>query len=666
MEAQTLISPKICPECHRVYAGELANCPQDGKAYVDLPGYPPIGSTFAERYEIQSLLGFGGMSIVYKARHMHMERTVAIKVLHPDLMNDPLALERFQQESKAAASLSHPNIVTVYDFGMSAGGQAFFVMDCLEGTTLEDVLEKDGTVPAPRAVNIFKQICDGLECAHQKGIIHRDLKPPNIALIQQADGSDLVKILDFGVAKFMAKGDQKALRLTQTGEVFGSPLYMSPEQCLGKTLDGRSDIYALGCLMYEALTGSPAVAAETFLEALNKHVGEEPKTFKQMAPTLKIPKELEEIVFHCLVKDPDKRYQKAAEAKEDLSELYFEDAGTADTSAQSLTRPTGTRRTRPITISFKTDSKVLSWFSLISGGILILIIAVGTLWQGPIDDRGTLATKLSWQIAMSAAETFYGNKKYNTAIQCTDFAQSAADKLGDNHARLMGTLVLKAKILRDAAQYSSLGKVNDLISQIKIEKIEQDYKKALAFLDSLGVEHDSVQRGMDAINAQVSIEKVFRASNDLASIDRFADQETLLRRCKKVFENLNVRDEDINAKLDWELADCLFQQQQTLEIRSLLVEALALSRKNKIDTAKRAVIQALLKLGIFDKDQTDFPHAKTELEEAVQIAKTQDDKQLSASCLSAYADYFHQLHDDDKAKDLFAEAKKLEKQTVDH
>lgn len=661
MNQRTVIIPKICPDCHRVYAGELTNCPEDGSAYLELQGYPPIGAIFAERYEIQALLGFGGMSIVYKARHMHMDRIVAIKVLHPDLMNDPLALERFQQESKAAASLTHPNIVTVYDFGISAAGQAFFVMDCLDGPTLEDLLEKNGTLPVVRAVDIFKQICDGLDCAHQKGIIHRDLKPPNIALIAQEDGSDLVKILDFGVAKFMNKADQKALRLTQTGEVFGSPLYMSPEQCLGKDLDGRSDLYALGCLMYETLTGTPAIIADSFLEALNKHVGERPKSFKEAAPALKIPVELEDIVFRCLSKDPDQRFQKATEVKEALSDLYLEQSGTLTPGSKGWIKPPGPRRPRPITINLKVDSKMLSWFSVISCALLALIILFGVLWPGPIGDRGTLLTKLTWQVAMDAAETCYGYKKYNTANQCAEFAKSIAERLGDNHARLMDTLAIQAKILRDSAQFASLQKVNDLISQLKIEKIQQDYKKAQTFLDSFAGDKEAVQRGMDAINVQASIEKVFRASDDLGSIDNFADQENLLRHCKQVFKNLNVTDEEINTKLDWKLADCLFQQQHTLEIRTLLLEALDLSRKNKADTSHRLVIQALLKLGIFDKDQSDFPHAKADLEEAVALSKAQSDKQLIASCLSAYADYFHQLHDDDKARELFAEARRMQK-----
>lgn len=647
-----------------MYSGEMLTCPEDGKPLIALKGYPPIGATFADRYEMKSLLGFGGMSIVYKARHKHMDRTVAIKVLHPDLINDPLALERFQQESKAAASLTHPNVVTVYDFGMSQQGQAFFVMDCLEGTTLEELLEKRRRVPVDRAVNIFKQICDGLESAHKKGIIHRDLKPPNIALIPQEDGTDLVKILDFGVAKLLPKSDQQALRLTQTGEVFGSPLYMSPEQCLGKKLDARSDIYALGCLMYETLTGSPAVIADSFLEALNKHVGEAPKAFKETAPSLNIPESVEEIVFKCLEKDPDNRFQTVGEVRDALVRLGAvpcPESGIAGQSGKFQTKSLGQMRTRPITINFKTDSKALTWFSGITGAVLLLGFAFMALWPGPQDDRGTPLSKLTWSIFLSAADTFYASKNYALANQNVDIARSIAEGFGDNHSRLLTTLMLQSRILRDAGQVANLQNVNRRILSLKAQKIETDYERTMTYLNSLSGSKGSLEKGIEAVTAEASAERVFKTCDDLASIGRYAQQEALLRRCKQVFKDLNVHDEELNAKLNWQLADCLFRQQHTLEIRSQLLEALALCRKSQTGATARNTIEALLKLGVFDKDQSDYSKANEELAQAVALSKKQSDNHLTASCLNAYADYYHQLHDEEKAKRLFAEANHYER-----
>jgi serine/threonine protein kinase len=660
MTQEAINALKICPECQQVYGDNRPICPQDGKTLTLLQGYPPIGATFADRYQIMSLLGSGGMSIIYKARHKLMDRIVAIKVLHPDLINDPVALERFQQESKAAATLAHPNVVTVYDFGISEQGQAFFVMDCLEGPTLDALLEKEGHLPPARALNIFKQICDGLEAAHRKGIIHRDLKPPNIALVPEADGSDLVKILDFGVAKFLPKANQQALRLTQTGEVFGSPLYMSPEQCLGKTLDARSDLYALGCLMYETLTGFPTVIADSFLEALNKHVGEQPKSFKEVAPSLYIPEEIEAVVFKCLAKEPEQRLQSAGEIRDALSRIVCEQAMAGDLITKKLTNPPGQVRVRPITISLKTDSKILTWFAAITGCLLIVNFAFIAFWPGPPDDRGTPLSKLTWQITMSLADSSCGNGNYSAANQLANFAESLAKGFGDNHARLLATLDMKTRILRSSGQYADLEKINDQISTLKAERIRQDYVRTMACLNSLSGRKDGLQKGLDGVTAQASIDKVYRASDDLGSISDFEKQEELLRRCKQVLKDLNVHDEEINANLDWRLADCLLRQQHTLEIRPLLLEALELSRKSKNADTSGSVVQALLKLGIFDKDQSDFPDSNKELQEAVTLSKKQGDKHLAASCLSAYADYFHQLHDDEKARKLFAEANQLD------
>ena len=661
MTQEATIVPKICRQCNRVYADQIANCPEDGSGLIALQGYPPIGSTFADRYQITSLLGYGGMSIVYKARHKHMDRTVAIKVLHPDLMNDPLALERFQQESKAAASLTHPNVVTVYDFGMSSQGQAFFVMDCLEGTTLEELLDKGVYIPVERAINIFRQICEGLESAHKKGIIHRDLKPPNIALIPQEDGTDLVKILDFGVAKLLPKSDQQALRLTQTGEVFGSPLYMSPEQCLGKKLDGRSDIYALGCLMYEVLTGVQAIIADSFLEALNKHVGEQPKPFKEVAPHREIPPELEEIVFKCLAKDADQRFSTAGEVRDALMRFGAPpcpDQSNMGQTTKQLTGSLGRMRIRPITISVKTDSKALTWFSAIIGGLFIVFLAFNALWPGPADDRGTPLSKLTWQIAMSVAESCYNNKNYDLADKSIGFAKSLAQGFGDNHARLLASLSLQCKILRDSKQFDQLQKVNEKISSLRADRIETEYANTMEYLKSLTAKKDSVNKGLDAVNIEASMDRVLRTSEDLASIGKYPQQEELLRRCMRVFKELDINDDEMTAKLKWQLADCLFRQQHTLEIRTQLLEALTLCKKSKNEAE---TIQALLKLGIFDKDQSDFPDAKMELEEAVALSKKLRENQLTAACLNAYADYFHQLHQEIKAKSLFAEANKLER-----
>src|SRR4030095_3436452 len=191
-----------------------------------------VGTSIADKYEILSVLGQGGMSVVYKARHLLMKKAVAIKVLLPQLVLNPQSLKRFQQEASASSSLSHPNVITVYDFGVSAQGLPYLVMDLLYGDSLADEVKNNGPLEVGRALKIFIQAADALYEAHRKGVIHRDLKPSNIMLVSTDTSADIVKIVDFGIAKVLPQEGDDVQKLTQTGEIFGSPYYMSPEQCM--------------------------------------------------------------------------------------------------------------------------------------------------------------------------------------------------------------------------------------------------------------------------------------------------------------------------------------------------------------------------------------------------------------------------------------------------
>jgi serine/threonine protein kinase len=273
---------------------------------------PP--ADFADRYQILSVLGQGAFGVVYKARHSLMGRTVAIKVLHEE-MPDSMLMRRFQVEAQAASNLSHPNIVTVYDFGTSSNNQLYLVMDFVEGTDLDETLQSEGRLAVQRALNIFIQACDALEHAHHRGVIHRDLKPSNIMLATTDGAADTVKIVDFGLAKLAAVN---AERLTATGDLLGTPLYMSPEQCLGEPLDPRSDIYALGCIMYRVLTGHLPIEGKNILATLYQQISAPPVPFEKSAPGLQIPACVEKIVLKALQKDPAARYQSMAELGAEL------------------------------------------------------------------------------------------------------------------------------------------------------------------------------------------------------------------------------------------------------------------------------------------------------------------------------------------------------------
>ncbi len=311
-----------CVTCGTRYGEDEVVCPKDGGLLVAAKQEPLVGSIIEEKYEILEVLGGGGMGVVYKAKHLLMHRTVAIKMLLPEVVASEIALARFQQEAQAASSLSHPNILTVFDFGQTVDGKPYLVMDFLEGRSLSQILEDDGYLPLQRAVPIFIQICAGLAHAHQKGVIHRDLKPANIMLVDFEGVGDFVKIVDFGIAKLLPRqdGEGKPMELTHTGQIFGSPLYMSPEQCRGISLDARSDIYSLGCVMYRIVAGESPFMGQDALEAMFKQVNENPHPFATCCPEFEIPEAFEAVVMKMLKKDPSERFQTMLEVRKALEE----------------------------------------------------------------------------------------------------------------------------------------------------------------------------------------------------------------------------------------------------------------------------------------------------------------------------------------------------------
>ncbi len=318
-EIKGRVSKKVCLSCSREFTGVVNVCPHDGTVLIPLAQDPLIGSRLAERYHIISLIGQGGMGNVYKARHELMERDVAIKMLKADLISDSQSVKRFQQEARAACRLKHPNVITLFDFGVSPNGQPYLVMDYLVGISLADVIKKDGHVGTDRTVKITTQACRALEHAHRNGVIHRDLKPGNIMLIETDETKDFVKVVDFGVAKLIGSvEDSESQRLTQTGEVCGSPVYMSPEQCMGLRLGPPSDIYSMGVVLYETLTGRLPLLGKTMVDTMQKHISETPPPFSGVRPDLYIPERLERVVFRALRKEPAERHQSMAELEQEL------------------------------------------------------------------------------------------------------------------------------------------------------------------------------------------------------------------------------------------------------------------------------------------------------------------------------------------------------------
>jgi CheY-like chemotaxis protein/tRNA A-37 threonylcarbamoyl transferase component Bud32 len=276
-----------------------------------------IGTSLAARYEFIDILGQGGIGIVYKARHPMLNKLIAIKMLQPhELETD--SFQRFEIEAQAASRLDHPSIATIHDFGLTEKKQPFLVMEFIEGRALDKILLEDELPPPPFVINTFIQVSDALVHAHASGVLHRDVKPSNI-MIKQIPGRDkLPKILDFGCAKLRDLQNNKSVALTQAGQIMGSPPYMSPEQARGRPQDERSDVYSLGCVLYEAVTGMPPHLSDNIMDILFMHVENDATPVREARPDLNIPAPLETIIMKALSRDPAQRHQSMRELRDEL------------------------------------------------------------------------------------------------------------------------------------------------------------------------------------------------------------------------------------------------------------------------------------------------------------------------------------------------------------
>ena len=306
----------ICVECASEFSNEdLTSCPNDQSPLLRVRDTLKPGAVFSDRYQIAKVLGAGGNSTVYLAKHLLMNKMVALKVLHLRFASDAKTIQRFQREAQSASSLSHENIVAVFDFGVSPDGQPFMVMEYLEGHSLYEFIRDSGPIPWQDSIAVFSQLCRGLAHAHANRVIHRDLKPGNIMLVPSANVNCqyICKLVDFGFAKIE---DDSGKNLTHSGEVFGSPLYMSPEQCHGRRIDVRSDVYSLGCIMYCCLAGVPPYDGTSLMDTMAMHL-HAPQPL--IPPELNVPNWLQDVVHKAMEKNPVDRFQDVSQLSAQLS-----------------------------------------------------------------------------------------------------------------------------------------------------------------------------------------------------------------------------------------------------------------------------------------------------------------------------------------------------------
>lgn len=307
---------KICPTCGTEYPANERFCPRDGTALRSQSGSADlVGSIIAERYHVMKKLGEGGMGQVYLAEHVKMGRKSAVKVMNPGMVNDADAISRFNREAANASRINHPNVAGIYDFGETSDGLIYLAMEFIEGQSLTSIVEDNGALHPERAAEIVRQTGEGLQVAHDMGIVHRDLKPDNIMIAKGRSGSDLVKVVDFGIAKAAGAENQK---VTKTGLVVGTPEYMSPEQLAGDKLDGRSDIYSLGLVAFNVFTGKLPFQADSAQESMIMRLTDEPKTLADVKPDVAWPADVQRVMRKALERRREDRYDSAAKFGQEL------------------------------------------------------------------------------------------------------------------------------------------------------------------------------------------------------------------------------------------------------------------------------------------------------------------------------------------------------------
>ncbi len=308
-----------CPSCGADAEDSSRYCPACGATLLRSAegGDEYVGKTIASKYRVEALIGEGGMGKVYRARQLALDKVVVLKVLRHTLLSDERTVARFQREAKAASRLNHPNSISVLDFGQADDGALFIAMEYVAGQDLHQILSREWPLGEARVVRIALQILSALSDAHGAGVIHRDLKPENIMVEQRRNEPDFVKVLDFGIAKITDSQDEGPA-LTRAGFVCGTPEYMSPEQARGAVLDHRSDLYAVGVILYQLMTGLLPFESDSAVGFATKHLTEEPPPPTRRRPDARISPGMERLILRVLSKDPDDRPANAAAFKAEL------------------------------------------------------------------------------------------------------------------------------------------------------------------------------------------------------------------------------------------------------------------------------------------------------------------------------------------------------------
>jgi serine/threonine protein kinase len=529
-------------------------------------------------FEILSILGEGATGIVYRARHLLLDKIVAIKVLKEEFTTKSKVFLRFQQEARTTSHLSHENIAMVHDFGLTESGHPFIVMDYIEGLTLAGLIDERIKMPEEEAISIFQQISKALIHAHEHNVIHRDLKPSNIILQKTTSGEWLVKVVDFGIAKVIVEEENNTSpKLTKTGEIFGTPLYMSPEQCQGMQVDHRSDIYSLGCLMYESLIGAPPFTGASTFATLLAHVSQAPAPFHDTKKDTAISDALERIVFRCLEKEPEDRYQSIRDLLKDLDSLNktgassFSSSIVAASKLYSAPRKVKTKKM----LSFATLSII--GMSAIAGGILMtphMMTSFAPLFQGLYDrDNYPWSEEFKQANQQSSLDAINAEIHYDKAITIAQKNMATPEQIADIKYQL-GVMLF--------SNHTSQHKAYEQLDYTARHEPQNSLRHAntLEYLSRLG-NHEAEQKEREAEKARLN-------DDDHHTADKLLAQAMELKKLarEQVEQAVALKIKILNSKEHSYVQDAfrskgqvMYKQGLYAESETAYLEALTIARK---------------------------------------------------------------------------------------
>jgi serine/threonine-protein kinase len=581
LETRDIHLKEVCTQCGKSYPEGTRICPLDGNELMSTMSDPLIGVVLPRKYRVQALLGRGSMSVVYRGVYEPLEQPVAIKMLKSHLVSDPQQAKRFQQEIKTAGTLNHRNIVSILDFGVTEQGVPYLVMEYLAGRSMSDVIEDEDRISVDRVIKIFSQAASALAFAHDAGVVHRDIKPSNLVIVDRGDERDVVKIVDFGIAKLMGHGDShegvasSSLALTATGEVIGTPLYMSPEQANGRDLDLRSDIYSLGCVMYNAITGRPPFVGDTAIDTIRLQITGTPPAIDKVRPDLYIPERLQSIIIKCLQKDPRLRYQRMEHLKADLESCDPRRESLATTVR--LSRNAVEARPMPDSLFEDEENSRLPRVPMLLIVVAALVIVTISAYKSFSDagrkksphgvettapaavapPAGTVAPPVvndtSWRRNVVAAQDAFEAGQYAQAQSLYKDALADAEKFAQPDVRKAATLTGLAAVL---------------CAEDKLADAEQTAKKALAVYQAASPN--------DPARAEVytALAHVYSAENDLANAEDAAKEALNIRT-----QTLGDQHHDVASSLQC-LANVEALRGDNKRADELLTKAIAIAERS--------------------------------------------------------------------------------------